>query len=210
MSVQADEQAAVEASVVERQKQDALKDEIRVLENRYRAEVMSSVQATAERNAGHQPGSQASRNDPDSFAGRGFPRPPAGRAQSDRDPRTGSTTPLVSLVGPAMSPRSQTTSPNPQAKSPGSEAGFRTIHGRHRPDGSLGGYRSDRVVHRTHSENLYDSSIQNGREGDRTLSTQTSRSDGPSVVSSDDAQPGQGWRTPPKKDNNKVEKAQWG
>jgi septal ring factor EnvC (AmiA/AmiB activator) len=200
-AVKADEQAAVAAAVIERQKQDALKDDVKALENKLRAEVLSSVQATAERNA-HQPNSPPSRNDLNSIARKDYPRFPTGRTQSDRD------------SGPAMGgaagfPRSQTTSPTPQAKSPGTETGFRTIHGQHRPDGSLGGYRSDRAVQRTPSDNLYESSVQNGQSGERALSSQTSRSDGQSVTSSDEAQPGQGWGTPPKR-KNETERTRWG
>jgi hypothetical protein len=152
-----------------------LKDDVKALENKLRAEVLSSVQATAERNANH-PRSPPSRNDLNSIARKDYPRFPTGRTQSDRD------------SGPAMGgaagfPRSQTTSPTPQAKSPGTETGFRTIHGQHRPDGSLGGYRSDRAVQRTPSDNLYESSVQNGQSGERALSSQTSRSDGQSVTS---------------------------
>lgn len=200
-AVQADEQAAVAAAVTEQHKQDALKEDIKVLENKLRAEVLSSVQATAERNA-HQPNSPPSRKELNPIARKDYPRLPAGRAQGDRDHGS-------AVGGAARFPRSQTTSPTPQAKSLGTETGFRTIHGQHRPDGSLGGYRLDRALQRTPSDNLYESSVRNGQSGERTLSPQTSRSDGQSVTSSDEAQPGQEWGTPPKR-KNETERTHWG
>lgn len=200
-AVQADEQAAVAAAVSERHKQDALKDDVKVLENKLRAEVLLSVQATAERNA-HQPNSPPSRIDLNPNAGKDRTRIPAGRVQSDRD-----SGPAVGAA--ARFPRSQTSSPTPQAKGPGTETGFRTIHGQHRPDGSLGGYRPDRAVQRTPSDNLYESSVQNRQSGEPTLSPQTSRSDGHSVTSSEEAQTGQGWG-PPAKSKNETERTRWG
>jgi hypothetical protein len=187
-SVQAAEQAAVEASLMERQKQEVLKDDIRVLEERYRAEVMLSVQAAAERNTAHQPGSKGSHNDPDSSKRRDYFISSAGNAQSNTDNGARSTTPLVSLSELSKSTQNQSASPNPQVKSPRSETGFRTVHGQHRPDGAMGGYRVNRKVQRNDSDDLYSSLLQNGRTGGRTLSTQSSRSDGSSAVSSHKAQ----------------------
>jgi cob(I)alamin adenosyltransferase len=191
---QADAQAAVQVSQIERQTQDLLRDEIKTLEDKYRAEVLASVQATAERIATQQrPGSQTPQNDLDSSAGKDYFRPPTGRAQSGDDHGITTASPVASpgqFNGLAKSPRSQAASPDPQAKSPGSESGFRTIHGRHRPDGSLGGYRVDRVAQRKHSENLYESSILHERSEERSLRTQTSHSDAPSVTNSEEARSG--------------------
>lgn len=73
---------------------------------------------------------------------------------------------------PATSPRA----PHPNVRSPGSQAeGFRTIHGQHRPDGSLGGYRTDRAgVKRMTSDSLYDVSIRNGSTGKERTSSKES------------------------------------
>ncbi|PIB00567.1 Ankyrin repeat domain-containing protein 17 [Cercospora beticola] len=72
---------------------------------------------------------------------------------------------------PGMSPGQQVTSP----RFPG-PSGFRTIHGTHRPDGSLGGYRKDASLRRQMSEGVHGSSIRNGLgAGARSLSSSHSR-----------------------------------
>lgn len=172
-SVRGEVQAAVEATHSERQKQEALKDEVRTWENKFRAEVLASA-AAAQKNA-------------ELIAEQDYFRPPGSRLQSDRD----------GSPGPVTSPPAQATSPIPQTRSPGTPSGFRTIHGQHRPDGSMGGYRGRNASQGGHmerqlSENLYESSVQNGPTGERTLSAQTSRSDGPSLNGSDDARNGGG------------------
>jgi hypothetical protein len=205
IDAQADVQAAIQASEIERQTQDLLRDEIKALEDKYRAEVLASVQATAERIATQQQSeSQTPHSDPDPSSGKDYFRPPTGRSQNGNDHGTTSASPVASpgqLNGSAKSPRSQAASPDPQAKSPGSESGFRTIHGRHRPDGSLGGYRINRTAQRKHSENLYESSILYERSEERSLRTQTSHSDDPSATNSKEARPGEGWQTPAKQTN---------
>ena len=204
-TVQADVQAALTAADVERQKQDSLKDEIKVLEDKYRAEVLASVQAVAERNAAqHQAGSQTPYNDLDTSVGKNYFRPPTGRTQSDRDPAITSS-PFASPSPTDVSAKATRSA----TASPGFENGFMTIHGRHRPDGALGGYRTDRTAQRKYSENLYESSVHNGRNGMRTLSAQTSRSEEQSTTGPDEAQPGQGWQTPAKKRGGD-ERVQWG
>ena len=204
-SVQAEVQAALTTADAERQKQDSLKDEIKVLEDKYRAEVLASVQAVAERNATHQhSNSQSPYNDLDASAGKDYFRPPTGRAQSDREQGITSS-PLGSPSMPDVSAKSTRSA----TASPGFENGFMTIHGRHRPDGALGGYRTDRTAQRKYSENLYESSVHNGRTGMRTLSAQTSRSEEQSATGSEEAQSGQGWQTPVKKRNGD-ERVQWG
>jgi hypothetical protein len=181
------------------------------LEDKYRAEVLASVQATAERLATQQQAkSQTPHSNPDPSTGKDYFRPPTGRAQSGNDHGATSASPVASpgqLNGSAKSPRSQAASPDPQAKSPGSESGFRTIHGRHRPDGILGGYRIDQGAQRKYSENLYESSILYERSEARSLRTQTSHPDDPSATNSEEAR-GEGWQTPTKQ-TNESEMAQW-
>lgn len=178
-SVQVEVQAAVQATHCEQEKQEALKDELTTLGNRYRAAVLESA-AAAQKNA-------------ELIAEQEYFRLPATIVQTGRDESPSST----------ASPSTKTTSPVPQARSPGTPSGFRTIHGQHRPDGSLGGYRGRNAsqggyLQRQLSENLYESSVQDGRIGERTLSTQTSRSDGPSMTGSDEAKADVGWPNPTK------------
>ena len=55
------------------------------------------------------------------------------------------------------------------------EGGYLTVHGKHRPDGSLDGYRTDRNTKRTKSDSLYSVSVNNGSGEER--STKRSRPD---------------------------------
>lgn len=68
---------------------------------------------------------------------------------------------------PAQSPR-QNLSPMGSPRSPGVN-GFKTIHGNHRPDGSLGGYRKDVSIRRMTSHNtFYANSMRKGSYGGST------------------------------------------
>ncbi|GIZ38925.1 hypothetical protein CKM354_000232400 [Cercospora kikuchii] len=102
--------------------------------------------------------------------------PPAPDTSSD-DAAASAPIPLVSSPvtangsSPGMSPGQQVASP----RAPGTSH-FKTIHGTHRPDGSLGGYRRDASLRRQTSDGVYASSIRNGLGGGiRTLSGSASR-----------------------------------
>ncbi|KAF2768852.1 ankyrin [Teratosphaeria nubilosa] len=78
----------------------------------------------------------------------------------------------IPATPPTVSPTDMPGSPQPGAQSPG----FRTIHGQHRPDGSLGGYRSSRVVRRENSEDLYNSSRRRASRRAASTSTESTHS----------------------------------
>lgn len=186
-SVQAEVQAAAAATDAERQVQEALRDEVRIWENKYRAEVLASV-AAAEKKS-------------EPLADQDYFRPPGSRIQSDDENGNATSSPMAS-------PPTMTASP----RTPGTPSGFRTIHGQHRADGSMGGYRGRNAsqagqLDRQYSENLYESSVHDGRNGERSLSAQTSRSDGPSMTGSDEAKPDGPWLNRPK--NGERERVQY-
>lgn len=82
------------------------------------------------------------------------------------------------------SPRQRPGSPYMNGRSPNEQGdGFRTIHGQHRPDGSLGGYPKNRMMKRTTSDSLYDVSVKNGSAGGQSMSSE-------SLHSKDGAKPG--------------------
>ncbi|KAK5125182.1 hypothetical protein LTR85_000858 [Meristemomyces frigidus] len=78
-----------------------------------------------------------------------------------------STTPVAQFRGAADAlKRRQTDGPASSTSSPTSPSvgGFRTIHGQHRVDGSLGGYRTDRQKRLVKSDSLYSVSVKSVSE----------------------------------------------
>jgi chromosome segregation ATPase len=157
----------------EKQKQEALKDELRTQEAKYREAVLASLKAEEDRNAERQASPQTPHRNSD------------GHEDSDRRP---SLPPRVQ--SDTVDDRSST-SPGGTPSTPLSPSGFRTIHGTHRPDGSLGGWRNGRVGRGlpppANRDNLYDSSIAEEPIRRRPLNAQNSYSDGASAAGSNEA-----------------------
>jgi ankyrin repeat protein len=84
----------------------------------------------------------------------------------------------AALSPPTTSPRSPPANPCPNLRSPSSQSrkGFQTVHGQHRPDGALGGYRTERKMSRTASDSLYSSSIRRTSVEADSMSTDSTQS----------------------------------
>lgn len=180
-SVLANLEAAVQASHSEKLKQEAMKDESKAWEAKYREEVLASVRAAEDR-AVMKPS--------------GPPPPPPRRPVLPR-PENDNTNDVLSMSPPPLEPRgsglpgpgnkpfenshNQTTSPD--------GGRFSSVHGYHRSDGSLGGYRSGRVgggLLRVRSDSLYESSIREEPSTRFARGAQGVRSDPASAGSSED------------------------
>ena len=201
-SVRAAEGAATEISKTERQEKEDLQNEMKVLQNKSRGleEVLASIQAAAGRNRDGTSEPGTAPNGPETPGSQDYFRHRTTRADRDMaiyglDDITVSPIGSLPIASPsqlgnsAMAPRSPTTSPNSNARSPGwqAESGFRTIHGQHRADGSLGGYRTDRGIRRMTSDSLYNVSIVNGSGEGRSLSMESLHSDVRSTTGSAEA-----------------------
>ncbi|KAK5691254.1 hypothetical protein LTR17_025749 [Elasticomyces elasticus] len=187
-SVQTAAGVALEASESEKKGKEALQAELELLRTSAREteEILASVQAAAAKTR-NEPTTQQSdyfRHEPAS-AGNEPGNYGLGTAESPvESPR------LASPNADGMSPRSPPTSPWPNARSPGSEGGFRTIHGMHRPDGALGGYRTDRGSRRgtrQGSDGLFNVSNTNGSGGAQASSKDSLHSEGRSTTGSAEA-----------------------
>jgi hypothetical protein len=185
--------AEAEHADAEKQKQEALKDELRVLEAKYRDAVLASLKAEEDRDTARQPSPQTPQPGHENSYENSEHRPSRyARTQSD----TGADR---SYTGPAgTSPGLQSDNfgrSHDERASPGS-SGFRTIHGTHRPDGSLGGWRKGRAsggLPQVKHNSLYDSLIKEEPAMQRPLNPQGSLySDATSATSSNDATKGLG------------------
>lgn len=170
-SVQTAAGAAIELAEIEKRKREELQSEIEAREMD-RAPVSDEAPAAGNENGESEVFTPPS--GPDTPGAQGYFRQSSARGYSDLgiNGLTGGAVgsvgiPAVSSPSRLNSPRSPTTSANLNARSPTSpgwqaESTFRTIHGQHRADGSLDGYRSDRGMRRLTSDSLYDVSIRNG------------------------------------------------
>jgi septal ring factor EnvC (AmiA/AmiB activator) len=164
----------------EKQKQEALKDELRTQEAKYREAVLATVKAEEDRDAARRQSSpQTPHRNSDGHERPSLPP----RGQSDTVADRSSTSPGGTTPGTPLSP-----------------SGFRTIHGTHRPDGSLGGWRNGRVGRGlpppAARDSLYDSSIAEEPVRRRPLNAQNSYSDTASAAGSNEATEGRGGARP--------------
>lgn len=158
----------------ERQKKEALKDELQTLEAKYRDAVLEHMKAEEDRDAARRSTSpQMSHGSHDSYD-TGHPRFP--RTQSD----TAADRPFPNLAGNSPGLQNDNNFGRSHDERPtASPSGFRTIHGTHRPDGSLGGWRKGRSASggllpvKQHND-LYGSSIEEEPVRRRPLNPQSS------------------------------------
>ena len=186
---------AIDELNMERHAKQELQNEVRSLQSNAREmdETLATVQAAAARNRNvSSPRPAANGAEPQDYffdgavtadSGTGFHSPGGNPAPPCRKP-VGSppgSPPIASpseFGSPPTSPRNQSVKPtlNGRNISWQAESGFRTIHGQHRADGSLGGYRKDRMMKRPTSDSLYSTSVKNGSGERQSLSTQSSYS----------------------------------
>jgi septal ring factor EnvC (AmiA/AmiB activator) len=193
MAEMSTESAAARAAVkaeeqlfnAERQKNEALKDELQTLEAKYRDAVLAHMKAEEDRNAAQRSTSpQMAHSSPDGYD---TSHPRFSGTQSD----TAADRPFPNLAG--TSPGLQSAHEERSAAGP---SGFRTIHGTHRPDGTLGGWRKGRKASggflpvKQHND-LYGSSIEEepviGRRPLNPQSSSYSDATSASATSSNDA-----------------------
>jgi len=178
---------AAKQTGIERQQKENLQKEVNRLEEVVKVlhtnslemeEVLASVKAAAERSKIGPAESRSTACDShtneqsDHFGpgtnGKGNGNEKGLYALNDRteSPMSSKSVDSLSQVG------SPTLSPQP------SDGRFRTIHGHHRPDGSLGGYRTEKKMRGIASNTLDNDSTRNDLSGGRSLSTESLGSNG--------------------------------
>lgn len=132
-------------------------------------ETLASIQEAATRKTTSPVLDRPLTAEPDSANGAGDYFAPAANGPATGNGSSHDSSTSQANSPPALPPR-RSGLPSPPALSP-SEGGFRTIHGHHRPDGSLGGYRAGKGMRRAPSGGLNGVGSPGEVNGGRSMST---------------------------------------